>query len=629
MKNNPHCLHNVRAWLVLVMLSVLISSSFLSIRTSAAQAVIDATPYLNPTKPDYGIQQALDDAAAMGGATVQLPAGTFTLETYLQLKNGVTLKGMGSSTVLQTGRNDSRILITTNYAGGTTKTIAVADVSPLKVGMTVYVWRSTDLKFNPDDFDIMAIDSTNNTITLNKNVPYPLKANISQVSYGLYTRLTQDMPGRDTVVNTITVADPTFVKVGEAIMIKSDNNSADSFLNPAGGEGGWGVETNIVTAIDAASKTITLKNDIVVNARAGTVVFHAYGAVFAQGVRGSVRVSNIGLSDLVIQGWNTPNKPPFHEFYIGGVNFVYCESATISNVTVRYWHSDGISIQTCTNTTVADSSAIENRGQGFHPGTGSTYVEFVRLKAFGNLGFAARGTAGDGLYYCWSNQYVNIRQSVFNDNAGAGVGDVGGGDTNDTARDTNNIIEDNTMERNGRAGVDITGGGTQANTIIRRNTVRDNNRLGGSYAGIQISAKKGDAHRFTVDSNLVESTSNPATQLIGIQESNFNNYTANYNTITNNIVRNHSQGNILTIGPNTVVSGNTTGNQPAATPTVATPPTATATTLPTATTTAVATATNVVTTPTATSVGSPTVPTPTTAPTVIWKYTIRLPLVIR
>ncbi len=553
-----------RAWLGLGIIALLILQFSFGAYPAAAQTVIDATPYLDASKPDYGIQAAINAAAA--GGTVQLPAGTFALETYLQLSSGVTLKGRGSSTVLTTGRKDTRVLVTASYKSNTTNTIQVSAVSGMRAGMTVFLWRSSAINNPPAAFTITAIDAANRRITLDKTVSFNLTANTSQVAYGLYTTLTQTVSGRDNLVKTISVADPTIVRVGEAIMIKSDRQSGDPFLNPSGGEGTWGVETNIVAAINLSAKTITLKNDITINAYAGTVVFHGYGAIFAQGQRSQgLRVSNIGVADLTIQGWAGSEKPAFHEFYIGGINFVYCDRATISNVTVRDWHSDGVSLQTCSNTTVQDVTSSQNRGHGFHPGTGASNVEFVRIQALGNLGFSGRGTAGDGLFYCWANQNVNIRQSVFNDNAGSGVGDLGGGDSNGTYPDTSSVIEDSTLERNGRAGIEITGGGLTANSIIRRNTVRNNNRLNGDYAGIQIAAKKGHAQRYTIDSNQVESTLSPATQRYGIRELN-QGYSANYNTISNNTVLNHSLGNIVQVGPQTVVSGPNPTPLPTATP---------------------------------------------------------------
>ena len=324
---------------IITVVALLVASSFaLFLKSTAAQSsVIDAQPYLDSTKPDYGIQAALDAAANAGGATVQLPSGRFPLETYLHLRNGVTLRGQGPTTILATGRNEQRVFITANANANTTSTVQVSDVTPLRVGMTVFVWRSTALNFKPDSFVITAVNGVGKAITLDRTVSFPLMANVSQVSFGLYTRLTTTVAGRDTLVKTIQVADPGFVTVGEAIMIKSDNNSADPFLNPAGGEGTWGVETNIVEAIDLASGTLTLRNDVTVNAYAGTVVFHAYGGVFAQGTRtNAVRVVNVGVCDLVIEGWNTAEKPPFYEFYIGAINFVYCDRATISNVIVHH-----------------------------------------------------------------------------------------------------------------------------------------------------------------------------------------------------------------------------------------------------------------------------------------------------
>ncbi|HYF65872.1 MAG TPA: hypothetical protein VD886_23785, partial [Herpetosiphonaceae bacterium] len=275
----------LRTLLLTITLVALLFSSFsvLFIKSTAAQTnVIDAQPYLDSTKPDYGIQAALDAAANAGGGTVQLPSGRFPLETYLRLANGVTLRGQGHDTVLATGRNEQRVFITANYGGNTVTTFQVNDVAPLRVGLTVFVWRSTALNYKPESAVITAINAAAKTVTLDRTVSFPLAANVSQISFGLYTRLTSTVAGRDAFVKTIQVADPSFVKVGEAIMIKSDSVGGDPFLSPAGGEGTWGVETNIVEAIDLASGTLTLRNDVTVNAYAGTVVFHAYGGIFAQ-----------------------------------------------------------------------------------------------------------------------------------------------------------------------------------------------------------------------------------------------------------------------------------------------------------------------------------------------------------
>ena len=47
------------------------------------------------------IQRAVDAAAAQGGGTVELPAGTFVLRDSVHLRSGVQLVGQGAETVLR------------------------------------------------------------------------------------------------------------------------------------------------------------------------------------------------------------------------------------------------------------------------------------------------------------------------------------------------------------------------------------------------------------------------------------------------------------------------------------------------------------------------------------------------
>ncbi|MFD3165527.1 hypothetical protein [Herpetosiphon sp. NSE202] len=521
--------------------------SFSWLLQSAFANTIDATPYLNPLAPDFGIQAAIDTAAAQGGGTVRLPAGTFTLETYLDLKTGVTLQGVGPETILKAGRNEQRVFVT--QGGSNLSTIKVANIAAFRVGMIVYLWRSTDLRFLPGSYEIMSLDTTNQTITLDRAVNYPLTANVSQVSYGLYTKLTAAATQGS---NVISVADTSVFKPGEGIIIKGTEGT---------GIGNWGVEQNMVDSINISNNTITLKKPLTLSVPSNSVVSHAYSAIFALGTNFNNRLQNMGVRDLTIEGWNTNQKPAFYEFYIGAINFVYCRFVNIDNITVRYWHSDGISLQSCDQSTVSNSLATANRGHGFHPGTTSRDIEFVKIQGISNLGYAARGTAGDGLYYCWGNQRVNIRQSVFRNNAGSGVGDLGGGDTDNSARDTDNIIEDSIMEGNVRAGVEVNGGGNAANNIIRRNIIRDNNTGNQDYAGINLLSKRGPAQRYIVQDNIIENTT--GTQKFGVREANLAvppttpvNYLTDFNTIINNTIYNHPSNNLVVIGPNTVATGN-------------------------------------------------------------------------
>jgi polygalacturonase len=83
------------------------------------------------------IQTAIDNAAAAGGGTVPIPAGTYLLDGHVVLKSNVKLIGVGSSTVLKagpgflttTGPNGGYPLITTDGAQNVTIEDLTADQS--------------------------------------------------------------------------------------------------------------------------------------------------------------------------------------------------------------------------------------------------------------------------------------------------------------------------------------------------------------------------------------------------------------------------------------------------------------------------------------------------------------------
>ena len=63
------------------------------------RATVDATIFLDPDKPDCGLQTAIDALPASGGAVI-LPKGEFVLHRPLFLREGVTIRGQGAETKL-------------------------------------------------------------------------------------------------------------------------------------------------------------------------------------------------------------------------------------------------------------------------------------------------------------------------------------------------------------------------------------------------------------------------------------------------------------------------------------------------------------------------------------------------
>jgi polygalacturonase len=146
------------------------------------------------------IQDAIDAASRSGGGTVQLAPGTYLLSRPLVLRDGVALKGMGSSTRLKAGQDfldepgpfGGHPLVTTNGASDVTISDLVADHSGdtldgnTKTRLTEYlidVRHSTNAivqrvtTMNPFTYSIAVVGSSNfcirnNTTSVSTNGRY-------------------------------------------------------------------------------------------------------------------------------------------------------------------------------------------------------------------------------------------------------------------------------------------------------------------------------------------------------------------------------------------------------------------------------------------------------------------------
>ena len=100
-------------------------------------ATVDAEKFLDPSKPDYGFQAAIDAVPASGGEVV-LPEGEFVMRKGLVLRSGVRLRGQGAKTKLALPSPlISTKLVQPAKAGD--RTLIVEDVSGFQAGMAVGV----------------------------------------------------------------------------------------------------------------------------------------------------------------------------------------------------------------------------------------------------------------------------------------------------------------------------------------------------------------------------------------------------------------------------------------------------------------------------------------------------------
>ena len=497
-----------------------------------AATTVDATPFIDRTLADCGIQKAINSLPEEGGV-VELPEGEFVLERYLFLKSGTILRGKGAKTILRVGKPEARRDITKDCIKSAEIEVA-GDLSGLKPGMIVHAWRfrTTDYLGYIRHYRVKEI--RDQTVVLDKQSKYNLELrNKAQISWGMFTALAAPAKKGE---NTIRVEHPDLLKPGYAICFSGKGDL-------------WNHHFNVVTAIEG--DTCTLERALTVDSDTGTLVKHAHCIITSDGQK------NIGMEDLVIRGWESKEKPAWGGFRLAGFHAVRCENITLKNIEISDWNGDGISIQVGREARVENCCVHKCNGRGFHPGTGFTNTEFVNLKSIGN--------GGEGSDYCWHNKNVNLRNSIIRDNGHHGVGGLG------NPGDRNCTVEGNRITGNARAGIGINGG-MVSGSVIRNNIVRDNSRSKpGAYAGIAIYAVAEDARNYTIEGNIVESTLENPTQWIGIEERNGKPVSREVKkrgkTITvtkiadeNRIVRNkcsgHKTADILVIGAKTVAEDN-------------------------------------------------------------------------
>jgi len=502
----------------------------------SGKTIIDASRYIAPGQADCGIQKAIDAAADQGGGVVQLPEGRFVMERYLYLRGGVALRGKGPKTVLAAGKEESRLDVAADVPKSATRIPLDSKCDGLKAGMLVFLWPN-EAAYNKGEVKYHKVASIeDNAVVIDAPCELPLlMKEHAWISWGLHTYLAAPAVLGE---RTIAVAHPELLAPGYAVWLSGRGDV-------------WGHHFNVVTAIDG--NQVRLDRPLTVNADQGSLVQHGFAMITADGEKG------IGVADLVIEGWGTPRMPRWVglDFCLSGIHTVRCDDIEIRNVEVRHWHSDGVSIQRGKNAVVDSSAVIGCRGRGFHPGTTFDGAEFTNLRSIGN--------GLDGVYYCYNNTNVNVRNSVIKDNIGHGIGGLG------DPGDRRATIEGNTIEGNGLSGIEINGGGEDAGTAIRRNVIRDNSRLqAGAWAGIAIYPTGEPACGYLIEDNTIESTLAKPTQLVGVEERNGDpvraevntggrrtvDRIADRNTIRGNRFAGHAKADVIVVGAATKVQDN-------------------------------------------------------------------------
>jgi len=501
--------------------------------TRTPAATVDAARFVDRSLGDCGFQRAIDSLPAEGGV-VELPEGRYALERYLFLKSGTTLRGKGRGTILAAGRRETRRNVARDAPANSTEIVVEGDLASLAPGMLAYAWRFRAPSWMGYIKPYRVKEIRGQTLVFAEPVPCEmLLRNRAQVSWGFTTALAAPAKKGE---KAIRVEHPELLPPGHGLTLAGEGDL-------------WNHHFNAVVAVEGS--TLVLERPLGVSAQAGTLVHHAYSAITADGQE------NIAVEDLAVEGWAGDERPICRNFYYSGIHTVRCSGVALRRVEVRDWQADGVSIQAGRNCRVEHCVATGNSGHGFHSGTDFTDGLWVNLRAVAN--------GGDGFYYCWHDKNVVVRHCVLSENQGHGVGGLG------NPGDRRCIVEGNTIERNGRAGVEVNGG-MDSGSVIRSNIIRDNSRARpGQWPGIALFASAEDARGYTVEDNVVESTLAEPTQWVGIEErcgdpprreverdgqKVVETRLADENAIRRNRVSGHRTADIIVVGPKTVCEEN-------------------------------------------------------------------------
>jgi parallel beta-helix repeat protein len=146
-------------------------------------------------------------------------------------------------------------------------------------------------------------------------------------------------------------------------------------------------------------------------------------------------VDDVAVKDLVLDG-NRDHNERINGNFSGAVFIQQCNRWRFENVTAQNHNGDGYSFQVCDDIHFQNCRALNNNDLGFHPGSGSQRPVFQNCMAKGN---------SLGLYFCWAVSDGIAENCTFSENKQFGIS-IG-------HRDTDNLIKNCRMERNGAVGI--------------------------------------------------------------------------------------------------------------------------------------------------------------------------------
>lgn len=198
----------------------------------------------------------------------------------------------------------------------------------------------------------------------------------------------------------------------------------------------------IVRRIDG--NRIELESPLAAKYAAGSVVANIFPAVSVGTWDDEKTGRTNGVQILSLKILGPPSRPDFpygdQEWTVAGIMAIHSRDTLVADCVVERWPADGISIQGGRGVRVMGNTVRGCAGSGLHPGSSLADSFFSGNTAEANGSF--------GLFFCMRNRRVVVSHNTFRENAGPGVGHLGG------AGDEDCLVLDNLCESNRLAGIE-------------------------------------------------------------------------------------------------------------------------------------------------------------------------------
>ena len=212
-------------------------------------------------------------------------------------------------------------------------------------------------------------------------------------------------------------------------------------------------------------------------------------------------VNDAAVESLAIDG-NRERNPRLDDNHAGAIFIQDCDRMTFRDLTIRDYHSDGISAQICDDL-VVDGCRIEDCADlGIHPGSGCQRPRMTHNTV---------RRCSQGIFFCWGVRHGLAEGNLIEDCLRYGIS-IG-------HRDTDNLIRNNTIRRSGEIGVlfrtDRGAGRSPDRCVVEDNRVEDSG-LKGDGVAIDLT---GVAEGLVIRGNRLADTrpADPGRRRIGIR----------------------------------------------------------------------------------------------------------------